>query len=203
MNLYNLVAKLSLDSSGYESGIAKASDSFGKLSSLVGTGLKTAVGVGVAATGAAVAGVTALTKESIESYADYEQLIGGVETLFGNAYSSVEEYANAVGIDLGEAEASWEAYSNRQQTVLKNSQEAYKTSGLSMNQYMETATGFAAALNSSLGEYAYQSADYVETAIVSMADNSNKMGTAMESIQNAFTNFSRGNFTMLDNLKLG
>lgn len=142
-------------------------------------------------------------KQALSSYADYEQLTGGVETLFGNEYQSVEEYAKATGMSLENATATWEQYQNRQQTVLDNASNAYKTSGLSANEYMETVTSFAASLNSSLGENAWQSANLADIAIRNMSDNANKMGTDMESIQNAYMGFSKGNFQMLDNLKLG
>lgn len=144
-----------------------------------------------------------LSKAAVEGYADYEQLIGGVETLFGNEYNSVAEYADGVGASLEMAEGTWEQYQNRQATVLANADNAYKTAGLSANEYMETVNGFAAALNNSLGEYAWQSANYADEAVTDMADNANKMGTSMESIQNAYAGFAKGNFTMLDNLKLG
>ena len=144
-----------------------------------------------------------LSKAAVEGYADYEQLIGGVETLFGNEYNSVAEYAEGVGASLEMAEGTWEQYQNRQATVLANADNAYKTAGMSANEYMETVTGFAASLNNALGEYAWQSANYADQAVTDMADNSNKMGTSMESIKNAYAGFAKGNFTMLDNLKLG
>lgn len=154
----------------------------------------------VAAGSAAVAG---LVESATESYGEYEQLVGGVETLFGSDYSSVEEYAAGVGMSLEEAGATWEQYQARQQTVLDNAANAYQTAGMSTNEYMSTVTSFAAALNNSLGEYAWQSANYADIAIGDMADNANKMGTSMEAVQNAYMGFSKGNFTMLDNLKLG
>ena len=154
----------------------------------------------VAAGSVAVAG---LVKSATESYGEYEQLVGGVETLFGNNYNSVEEYAAGVGLSLEEAGATWEQYQARQQTVLDNAANAYQTAGMSTNEYMSTVTSFAAALNSSLGEYAWQSANYADMAIGDMADNANKMGTSMEAVQNAYMGFSKGQFNMLDNLKLG
>ncbi len=156
-----------------------------------------------AAATAAAAAVGTLTTKAIEGYADYEQLVGGVETLFGSSYGSVEEYAEGVGMSMEMAAQTFNDYQNRQQTVLDNANNAYKTAGLSANEYMETVTGFAAALNSSLGEYAWQSGNYADMAITDMADNANKMGTSMESIQNAYMGFSKQNYTMLDNLKLG
>ena len=116
-----------------------------------------------------------LGKQAISSYADYEQLVGGVETLFGESAKTVQEYAN----------------------------NAYKTAGLSANEYMETVTSFSASLLQSLGGDTKKSAKVADMAITDMADNANKMGTSMESIQNAYQGFAKQNYTMLDNLKLG
>ena len=177
-----------------------ASKSFGSgFGSVVGTVGKAMAGA-VAAAGTAVAGVT---KQAVSAFADFQQLEGGVETLFGNQYASVEEYAKGVGVSLDFAQDTWEDYQKRQQTVMDNANNAYMTAGLSVNEYMETVTGFAASLNASLGEYAWQSANYADMAVGDMADNANKMGSSMESIQNAYAGFAKGNFTMLDNLKLG
>ena len=144
-----------------------------------------------------------LGKQSIAGYADYEQLAGGVETLFGSSYQTVEEYAEGVGLSMEQAERTFELYQKRQQTVMENANKAYKTAGMSANEYMETVTGFAAALNSSLGENAWKSANYADVAIRDMSDNANKMGSDMESIVHAYQGFAKGNFTLLDNLKLG
>jgi phage-related protein len=114
-------------------------------------------------------------KEALSSYADYEQLVGGVETLFKDSAGVVENYAN----------------------------NAYKTSGLSANDYMETVTSFSASLLSSLNNDTTKSAEVADMAITDMSDNANKMGTSMESIQNAYQGFAKQNYTMLDNLKLG
>lgn len=149
---------------------ASSSSSFG---SKFASGLKT-VGVAAgAAIGAAATGVSALTKTAVSSYADFEQLKGGIETLFGD--------------DLAK-------------DVLDNANEAFQTAGLSANEYMETVTGFSASLISSLGEHSWQAANYADMAIVDMADNANKMGSSMESIQNAYQGFAKQNYTMLDNL---
>ena len=114
-------------------------------------------------------------KSALNSYADYEQLIGGVETLFKDSAGVVEGYAN----------------------------NAYKTAGLSANQYMETVTSFSASLLQSLNNDTAKSAEVADMAITDMADNANKMGTDMTSIQNAYQGFAKQNYTMLDNLKLG
>lgn len=138
-----------------------------------------AVAKGVtAAVGAAATGAAAVTKEAVSSYANYQQLIGGMETLYEDLSVDIEENANR----------------------------AFATAGLSANEYMETALTFAASLNNSLMESEgniSRSADVTDQIIVDMADNVNKMGTSMESIQNAYRGFARGNFTMLDNLALG
>lgn len=146
---------------------------------------------------------TEFVKGAVEGFADFEQLSGGVETLFGNTFSSIDEYAESVGKTADEVGHEWESMQNRQETVMQNASRAYETAGMSANEYMETVTGFAASLNASLGEYSWQSANYADMIISDMSDNANKMGTDIESIKNAYAGFSKGNFTMLDNLKLG
>lgn len=130
------------------------------------------LGMGAAAGAAALtAGVTASVKE----YADYEQLVGGVETLFGDSAGTVQQYAR----------------------------NAYKTAGLSANDYMETVTGFSASMLQSLGGDTAKAAELSNQAMTDMSDNANKMGTDMASIQDAYQGFAKQNYTMLDNLKLG
>ena len=163
-----LIFDTKLDSSGVESGVSALG---GKLSGVMGTALK---GTGVAI-GAAVAGVSALTKSSLDAYADFEQLTGGVETLFKTSADKVMQYAD----------------------------EAYKSAGLSANEYMETVTSFSASLLQGLGGDTDLAADVANQAIIDMSDNANKMGSDMASIQNAYQGFAKQNFTMLDNLKLG
>ncbi|NCC05945.1 MAG: phage tail protein, partial [Proteobacteria bacterium] len=135
-------------------------------------------GIGVAMGAVAVAAGAAavkLGKEVISAYADYEQLVGGVDTLFGEASQSVQRYA----------------------------ENAFKTAGMSANEYMETVTGFSASLIQSLGGDTTKAAQVADMAITDMADNANKMGTDIASIQNAYQGFAKQNYTMLDNLKLG
>ena len=181
----------------------KASGIGSKIASGVGTVAKTVGKATVAAVAATTTAVTAMGKTAIEGYAEYEQLIGGVETLYGASIESVEEYAEKHGIALEEAAQMWEGYQDRQQTVLDNAANAYKTAGMSANEYMNTVNGFAASLISSLGEYEWQAGNYADMIVTDMADNANKMGTSMEAIQNAYSGFSKQNYTMLDNLKLG
>ena len=139
------------------------------------SGLATAAKVGAAAVGAAATAIGALTTAAVNNYAEYEQLVGGVETLFKNSADTVMGYA----------------------------ENAYKTAGLSANEYMETVTSFSASLLQSLGGDTKAAASAADMAITDMADNANKMGTSMEMIQNAYQGFAKQNYTMLDNLKLG
>ena len=154
----------------------KGDDSpFQKVLGKIGSAVSTAVKASAAAVGAASAGVAALGTACINAYADYEQLVGGVETLFKDSADTIQTYAD----------------------------NAYKTAGLSANEYMETVTSFSASLLQSLDGDTEKAAAAADLAITDMADNANKMGTAMESIQNAYQGFAKQNYTMLDNLKLG
>lgn len=139
------------------------------------SGLATMAKVSAVALGAAATGITVLTKAAVDNYASYEQLVGGVDTLFKDSSQKVQQYAN----------------------------EAYKTAGMSANAYMETVTSFSASLLQSLDGDTEKAADVADMAIRDMSDNANKMGTDMESIQNAYQGFAKQNYTMLDNLKLG
>ncbi|MDE5818050.1 MAG: hypothetical protein K2I07_01845 [Lachnospiraceae bacterium] len=154
------------------------------------------------ATAALTAGA-AVTKSAVEQYADYEQLVGGVETLFGAGGQSLREYAQSVGKTTLEAKEEYRNLMRAQEAVLQNASDAYKTAGLSANEYMETVTGFSAALISSLEGDTVAAAEKADMAITDMADNANKMGSDISTIQNAYQGFAKQNYTMLDNLKLG
>lgn len=170
-----LTAKLTLDTTAFQKAAGEIEGLANNLAGGIGKtlgGVATAVG---ATTAAAAAGVASLVKESVQSFAEYEQLVGGVETLFKDSAGIVQEYANA----------------------------AYKTAGLSANDYMKTVTSFSASLLQSLGGDTAEAAKVADMAIIDMADNANKMGTDMEAIQNAYQGFAKQNYTMLDNLKLG
>ena len=146
------------------------------------------------------AAAISLGKDAITSYADYEQLVGGVETLFGAGGQSLEEYAKSVGKSVDEAKGEYDKLLKAQTTVLNNASEAYKTAGMSANEYMENVTGFSAALVSSLGGDTEKAADVANRAMLDMSDNANKMGSDLGSIQNAYQGFAKQNYTMLDNL---
>jgi hypothetical protein len=159
-----LIFDTNLDTSGLSTGL-------GKIGNVAGAAFK---GVAVAS-GAAATGISVLTKSALDGYAAYEQLIGGVETLFKDSSDAVMGYA----------------------------ENAYKTAGMSANQYMETVTSFSASLIQSLDGDTAKAAEVADMAITDMSDNANKMGTSIDMIQNAYNGFAKGNFTMLDNLKLG
>ena len=167
MNLMDLFVKISVDD--------QASSQVETIGSKLKSGLATAAKVGAAAVAAAGTAIVAVGKQAIEQYAEYEQLVGGVETLFKQSADTVMGYA----------------------------ENAYKTAGLSANEYMNTVTSFSASLLQSLGGDTEAAAKYADMAITDMSDNANKMGTSMEMIQNAYQGFAKQNYTMLDNLKLG
>ena len=180
----------------------KADDAGKKFDGLksVASGALKAIG---AALVAAAAGAVALDKAAIENYADYEQLVGGVETLFGTGGMSLETYAKSVGKTVNEARAEYNKLELAQKTVLNNASKAYKTAGMDANTYMETVTSFSASLVSSLNGNTEAAAKAADQAITDMSDNANKMGTDIQSLQNAYQGFAKQNYTMLDNLKLG
>lgn len=149
----------------------KSGSKFEKLGGVL-KGVGVAMGAVVVAAGAAA---VKLGQEVIAAYSDYEQLVGGVDTLFGEASKTVQGYAET----------------------------AFKTAGMSANTYMETVTGFSASLIQSLGGDTTKAAKVADMAITDMADNANKMGTGISSIQDAYQGFAKQNYTMLDNLKLG
>ena len=161
-------------------------------------------GAAIAATfTAAEAAITKIGEQAVKAFAEYEQLVGGIETLFGASGMSLDEYAASVGDSVDNVEERYNRLISAQTAVMQNANEAYKNAGLSANEYMNTVTGFSASLIESLGGDTEAAAKVADMAVTDMADNANKMGTAMESIQNAYQGFAKGNFTMLDNLKLG
>ena len=167
MNLMDLFIKIGVDD--------QASRQVSSISQKLGNGLKTAAKIGTAAVAAAGTGITAFLTKSVQAYADYEQLVGGVETLFKESAGKVKGYAD----------------------------QAYKAANMSANQYMETVTSFSASLLQGLNNDTAKAADIANKAIIDMSDNANKMGTDMSLIQNAYQGFAKQNYTMLDNLKLG
>lgn len=167
MNLLDLAVKITCDD--------QASGEVDK----IGDGIKNKLGAAAKAGAVAVAAVGTATiavgKIALDAYSNYEQLVGGIDTLFKDSSGKMQQYAA----------------------------NAYQTAGVSANRYMEISTSFAAALISSLGGNTEAAADMANTAITDMSDNANKMGTSLETVQEAYMSLSRGNYEMLDSLKLG
>lgn len=164
VDVFEMFAKLSMDSSDFDKGLEKVSNT----AKSVAKGISVAVGAGATAIGL-------LTKKAVDSYSDFEQNAGGIKKLYGDAYDS----------------------------VMKNAVNAYKTSGMSANKYMETATQFSASLISSLKGNSEEASKQTEVAMRAISDNWNTFGGDLESITDAYKGFSKQNYTMLDNLKLG
>ena len=167
MNLLDLAVKITCDD--------QASGEVGKIGDGIKKTLGTAAKVGGAALAAIGTATVAIGKKALDAYADYEQLAGGIDTLFKGSAAKVKAYAN----------------------------EAYKSAGVSANRYMEITTSFAASLISSLGGDTAKAAEMADMAVKDMSDNANKMGTAVETVQEAYQSLARGNYEMLDSLKLG
>ncbi len=175
MTLAEVFVKIGLDDKDFNSKIGGISGKLGKLGGAIKTGIGTATKVVGAAAAAGTAAVGGLVKSAVSAYGEYEQLMGGIETLFGE---SADE-------------------------MMKNAKNAFKTAGMSANEYMNTAIESSAAMIKAVEGDTKRAAELTNQAIIDMSDNVNKMGTTMEAVQNAYRGFSRGNFTMLDNLSLG
>ena len=167
MNLFDLFVRIGVKD--------EASEKLGQISNLLGKRLKASAKVGVAAVSAVASGIATLTTVAVKNYAEYEQLVGGVDTLFKESSERVQQYAA----------------------------NAFQTAGVSANTYMSTVTSFSASLLQSLGNDTQAAADLADQALRDMSDNANKMGTDMQIIINTYQSLARGNYAMLDNLKLG
>lgn len=148
-------------------------------------------------------GISTITGFALNAYGEYEQLVGGVETLFGAQGMSIEQYAQSVGKTVSEVQGKYASLIKAQDNVMENAHQAYIKQGMSANEYMKTVTTFSASLLQGLQGDTVEASKVADMAVTDMADNANKMGTSMESIQNAYQGFSKQNYTMLDNLKLG
>lgn len=200
------------DTSKLNSGLNKVKNNLSaiakKASGAAYRGLKKVAGISfkaiVGGMGAAATAIGGLVAKSVSAYANYEQQIGGVETLLGaKGAKSVKEYAKLTGKSVGKVKGEYKKLTESQNLVVKNANDAYKTAGLSANDYMETVTSFSASLLQSTGNDTMKAAKLANTAVSDMSDNANKMGTDMGSIQWAYQGFAKQNYTMLDNLKLG
>lgn len=176
MDVFELQAVIKLTLDQYKRDLAEAETETRNSGVKVGGILKSVAQAGVAALGASITAVGALSKQVVDAYGNYEQLVGGVEKLFG--------------ADAG-------------QRIIENAEKAFQTAGLSANEYMETVTSFSASLISSLEGDTQKAVDYADMALRDMSDNANTFGTDIASIQYAYQGFAKANYTMLDNLKLG
>lgn len=176
LDIFKIVGRLALDGTDeFNRDIDGAKGKGAELAKAVGKGLGTVAKVGAAALAAASTAMIAVGKASLDAYAEYEQLVGGVDTLFKDSSGKLQEYAA----------------------------QAFMTAGMSANEYMSTATSFSASLLQGLAGDTAKAADYADMAIRDMSDNANKMGTDIARIQDAYQGFAKQNYTMLDNLKLG
>lgn len=199
MNLLDLMVKIGVQD--------EASDKVGGIASNITGGLGKAVAgvakIGAAATAAAAGAAVAIGTAAVNSYAEQEQLWGGVQKLYGAAGMSLEEYAQSVGQSVDEAKGKYDELRQAEGLVAQNAQQAFKTAQMSANEYMETATQFSASLINSLGGDTVEAAKQTDVAMRAISDNVNTFGSDMESVSDAFKGFSKQNYTMLDNLKLG
>ena len=178
MKLFELYAELGLETSGFDKGIKNASNAGKSLQNGISAISAKTVALGhfmYDAGKVAIKAAADFTKAIVKEYAETEQLIGGVQTIFKDSASD----------------------------VIANAEKAYRTAGLSANEYMQTVTSFSASLMQSLKGNTAEAARYADMAILDMADNANKFGTNIGVIQNAYQGFAKQNYTMLDNLKLG
>lgn len=263
MDLFDLSAKISLDSSEYDRSLQNASSAAEKWATKFVMAAKTAAsGLSVV-----VNGITSITKQAVSNYSSYQQLVGGIETLFGTQGKSFEDWsktfsessdsmedyiavarkvmngdfgtgserkdllaqagydpdtvqqmvnnlingvdvasgvsADTISANMQTAEEKYASLERAQSKAMENARNAYQTVGVSANEYMETITTFAASLNQSLGGDTEKSVEKADMALQDMADNANKMGTPLQSLQMAYQGFAKGQYQLLDNLKLG
>lgn len=211
---FDVTAILKANVSDFSSGMKEAQASLQSLKNQTGSSLdkvsnslsavgtasmKLGAGMSATLTAPTVAGITGIVK----SFADLEQSLGGVETLFKDNGTSAIGLAKKYNITAKEAQAMYDTMEAKGASVLSNANNAFKTAGVSANQYMQQVTSFSATLLQGLGGDTEKAAQYADKALVQMADNANKMGTNMSDIQNAYQGFAKDNYTMLDNLKLG
>lgn len=168
VNVFELFAKIGLDTKEYEENLGKSESKFKSFGKALGNGLKTAAKVGTAAIGAATAGVVALTKQAVESYAEYEQLVGGAELMFGKAYD----------------------------TVAENAKKAYATVQMSQSEYLQQVNGFATGLKTALGGNEQAAAELADRIVTAEADIIAATGNTAENVQNAFNGIMKSNFTI-------
>lgn len=171
-DVFDLYGKIKLDTADYETSLKKAEGSFEKVGDTIKSALGTITKTTAAAVGAGAAAAGKIVSDAVHSYGEYEQLVGGIETLFKDSSGDLISYA----------------------------ENAYRTAGISANEYMDTAIGFSGALLRSLGNDTVKAAELTQTAITDMADQANKYGKTVQEVSQTYTSLARGNFQTLDNL---
>lgn len=198
MNLLDLAVLISVDDKASEK-ISNVAVATGNLMS----GIQKGAAVGISVVQQVATAVGSVLDTTVGAVATYEQMAGGIAKLYGNAGQTLEEYAAANAMAADEATAAWERNNQAQELMMQNAWNAWKTTGQNANDYMETATQFSASLVSSLGGDTLKAAELTDVAMRAMSDNVNTFGTDFNSVSDAFKGFSKQNYTMLDNLKLG
>lgn len=191
---------------GQELDGGKAGEKYGRsfIDAVKSTAIGTAIGNMIASgIQMALGGVKDAFVQAFQGFADYQQYVGGIQKLYGNMGLSVEEYAEMMGRSVDEVQAEWANLEQAQNEVLRNAQQAYRTTGMSANEYMDIATSFSASLINSLGGDSAAAAAQTQVAMEAISDNWNTFGGDLENIQNAYRGFAKQNYSMLDNLKLG
>ena len=198
MNLLDLAVLISVDDKASEK-ISNVAVATGNLMS----GIQKGAAVGISVVQQVATAVGSVLDTTVGAVATYEQMAGGISKLYGNAGQTLEEYATANAMAADEATAAWERNNQAQELMMQQAWNAWKTTGQNANDYMGTATQFSASLVSSLGGDTLKAAELTDVAMRAMSDNVNTFGTDFNSVSDAFKGFSKNNFSMLDNLKLG
>lgn len=208
MTLAELVVEIGCDTSEYDrkvKGATSTASTFGDtFKGMLASNIVTKV-FDLAVQGAqkALQAFVGFVKGIVEGYSEFQQLQGGVQKLYGNMGLSVEDYAATVGKSVDEVRGEWQNLETAQNLVMQNARNAYKTAGMDMNTYMETATSFSASLINSLNGDTIKAAEQTDVAMRAISDNWNTFGGDIGMIQQAYQGFAKQNYTMLDNLKLG
>lgn len=208
MTLAELVVEIGCDTSEYDrkvKGATSTANTFGDtFKGMLASNIVTKV-FDLAVQGAqkALQAFVGFVKGIVEGYSEFQQLQGGVQKLYGNMGLSVEDYAATVGKSVDEVRGEWQNLETAQNLVMQNARNAYKTAGMDMNTYMETATSFSASLINSLNGDTIKAAEQTDVAMRAISDNWNTFGGDIGMIQQAYQGFAKQNYTMLDNLKLG
>lgn len=229
MTLFELVASLKLDDSEYEKGLTdsekkayNAGQAIGNGLQMLGGGAATAVkaigtiggaalkvgatavkGIGMAVT-ATSAAITPIVKQAVSAYGEQQQLVGGIQKLYGNMGMSLNDYAQSAGKSIEEVRDEWQMLENAQNLVAENAKNAFKTTGMSANEYMQNVTGFSAALINSLEGNTEVAAHMADMAMQDIADNANTFGKySVQELTNVYQALARGQYQTLDNLNLG